>query len=209
MKKILFTLLLLSAVIQAKADVYIASDTLCVGVDDYRTGKQLVINGYDKIVWQTTKDVWFKIDLGDSLCISSCNDKILFYDNDRNDYIGVIVKQNNTVSDSTLKTNIQPLQTVDCDKLTPLAFSTKQSRVVSDNSIGAQSHYGFDANQLRELFPQAVIEDGHGNLLIDYNALIPVLVRYLQSLDEQIDRQSVKLDELLQQLSHKNMYKMP
>lgn len=44
--------------------------------------------------------------------------------------------------------------------------------------------------------PEAVKEDDFGNYLVNYNALIPVMIKALQELDKQIDSQSEQLDDL-------------
>ena len=55
---------------------------------------------------------------------------------------------------------------------------------------------GFNANQLKEFFPELVETDKDGNSYIDYTGLIPVLVEAIKEQSKIITAQSLKLKEM-------------
>ena len=70
-----------------------------------------------------------------------------------------------------------------------------------------QKHFGFIAQELREVFPELVNEDDKGMLSIDYVSLIPVLVGAIQEQSETIQTLNGAIQELnsrLKTLENKN-----
>lgn len=65
-------------------------------------------------------------------------------------------------------------------------------------------HYGFSAQDLQNIFPELVSENGDGYLGVNYNGIIPVLVGAMQEqeaiieeLKEKADKQQALIDELI------------
>ena len=62
--------------------------------------------------------------------------------------------------------------------------NTKDGKNVS---IEDQRHIGLAAQELRELFPDLVVEGQDGYLAVNYVELVPVLIRSIQELKEELD----------------------
>lgn len=96
-------------------------------------------------------------------------------------------------SDYRLKENIQSISSRISDKLCRLQPVTYKLREDSTHYVYLKSakemnvyHYGFIAQELQELFPELVYEDGEGYLSINYTEIIPLLVSSIQELTKRI-----------------------
>lgn len=125
-------------------------------------------------------------------------------------------------SDSLLKRGIQKISSSSLGKLANLqgvsyqlksessktSLSEKpksievQSSLVSANPVPERNHYGFVAQDMREVFPELVYEDDSTGLLsIDYIGMIPLLLEGLKEQHSQIVEQKVHIEELREQLA--------
>lgn len=109
----------------------------------------------------------------------------------------------NTTSDARLKTNIADVQTETLQKvqsLRPIQFTWQrvERTQVGDTATTVRyyfgedidynrSHYGFIAQEVQQLFPELVHEDGDGFLSVNYVELIPLLVQAVQELSAKIE----------------------
>lgn len=57
-------------------------------------------------------------------------------------------------------------------------------------------HYGFIAQEVKEIFPDLVVEDENGYLSIDYMGFIPILVDAYKNLEAKVKEQSETIAEL-------------
>lgn len=64
--------------------------------------------------------------------------------------------------------------------------ATKASAANAEN-FDDRVHYGFIAQEVREIFPNLVVEDGDGMLGIDYTGFIPVMVDAIKDLQATVD----------------------
>ena len=56
------------------------------------------------------------------------------------------------------------------------------------NKITAsQIHFGLSAQELQEIYPELVVEGQDGNFGINYNELVPILIRSIQELKQELD----------------------
>jgi hypothetical protein len=106
-------------------------------------------------------------------------------------------------SDERLKRDIQPLDAMSdfqrLLKLRPVSFYWRDER------WGRELQYGFIAQELRQVFPELVLEgtDEQKTLSVNYQALFPFLVNALQVQEERIQQQEARIQRLeaeLQQL---------
>ena len=57
---------------------------------------------------------------------------------------------------------------------------------LQDSLDDHRTHYGFDAQEMQKLFPDLVQEDNVGNISINYMELIPILIKEIQKLSNEI-----------------------
>ncbi len=97
-----------------------------------------------------------------------------------------------TSSDRRLKSNIVPIETP-LEKVLKLnGVSYKLNIEIEANN---RKHFGFIAQDLKEIIPEIVFEDSNGSLSVDYIAIIPHLV-------EAIKLQNQEIEELKSQLAN-------
>lgn len=188
----------------AKSEIYISPDS--ISICGATTEPQWVnIEKYNRLYWGNDYRNFFKIDLSTAgmTYLSGSNNCINFYDNDSGEYGSIFVAGTNIMSDSCAKADIRPLEGDILGNIRPVSFKwadpavSKLRAAVSQDSDTDTTHYGFIAQELAEILPEAVREDDYGNYLVNYNALIPVLIKALQELDERIDAQTEQLDDLM------------
>jgi hypothetical protein len=112
-----------------------------------------------------------------------------------------------TSSDARLKSNIESLDNTSSllAKLNPVSYTLTSQSVSAMKAKSAASvdsedevantavpddrvRYGFLAQELREIFPNLVVEDEDGTLGIDYIGLIPVMVDAIKELQETVSQ---------------------
>lgn len=102
-------------------------------------------------------------------------------------------------SDFRLKENIASLPESALnavDKMNVVQFNYKQREVQTadgteklyeeDSDILSHKHYGLIAQELREIYPDLVIEDSEGYLSVNYIELIPILIQSIQELKAEL-----------------------
>jgi len=111
----------------------------------------------------------------------------------------------NTISDRRLKTNIvsinNSLQII--DKIQPKRYEYKANRGIKE--------YGFIAQELQKVYPQAVSGDPNGNvkkdpMMVDYSRLTPILtagVKELHNKVENLEKENKELKEKLLSLEER------
>lgn len=96
-----------------------------------------------------------------------------------------------TYSDSTLKTDIQPL---DADYSVLQALQPVRYRFKADEKQTLQ--FGFIAQDVEAYFPHLVQADGKGLKSLNYTGLLPVLWQYTQRLEQTVATQAAEIDRL-------------
>jgi hypothetical protein len=89
-----------------------------------------------------------------------------------------------TLSDISLKKDIQPLNYGILDKvlkLNPVSFYWK------DENMDKEKHFGFIAQEVEEVLPELVRQDSQGKKILNYNELVPYLVRAIQEQQKEIE----------------------
>lgn len=71
--------------------------------------------------------------------------------------------------------------------LNPVSFTLSQESVPANQRDANTTHYGFVAQELQEIAPELVSEDGAGYLYINYMELIPLLVQKVQELSAEVE----------------------
>ncbi|MFK8057827.1 MAG: tail fiber domain-containing protein, partial [Saprospiraceae bacterium] len=103
-----------------------------------------------------------------------------------------------TSSDSTLKTNIKRYEIgalAQIQALNPVTYNWKASTQEA-GGYSNDAQIGFLAQEVKEVIPEAVSgEEGKG-MGIDYNKVVPVVVKAMQEQQETIDAQQQRIDKL-------------
>jgi hypothetical protein len=137
------------------------------------------------------------------------------------DVYGVIRGTLVTQSDERLKTNIKPLSK-EKEKLyllqgksymkTLLPTDIKDVRYKEDNGESylvereekiASPEYGFLAQELKEVFPDLVLQDSAGYYSVNYIGLIPVIVEALKDQRAELEQQQEQIKQLVKLLNIK------
>lgn len=98
-----------------------------------------------------------------------------------------------TASDERLKTNIHPLSGNLLYKLRGISYQKKSS---SDKSV----YFGFIAQEMQKVYPEAVSADDKGYLSINYLSLIPVCIEAMKDQQKAIDRNQKIIDSIKSRL---------
>lgn len=77
---------------------------------------------------------------------------------------------------------------------------SKDSKLTASNS-DERTQFGFIAQEVREIFPNLVVEDEDGMLAIDYTGFIPLLVDAVKDLSAKVKEQESVISELSSILS--------
>jgi len=110
-----------------------------------------------------------------------------------------------TYSDRRVKSNIQDLEKVDLKILNikPVTYKHHDSLFEDDIIISKENweqSYGFVAQELYEIFPETVSrpDDEEKELWsVNYNELIPVLIKSMQDLQARINERESKINEII------------
>lgn len=102
-------------------------------------------------------------------------------------------------SDKRLKTNIRPLEP-SLEKLERI----NSYRFAYRNDPSRTEHIGVMAQEVAEVYPEAVRKDDQGMLRVDYPALVPALIKSIQELDARVKELEHANDNLQKGLSSKN-----
>jgi hypothetical protein len=102
-----------------------------------------------------------------------------------------------TLSDATMKTNINPIENAlqKTLQLNGVSFEwdTEQSQY---RNLSEGVNLGLIAQEMQPIFPEVVKTDENGFLYIDYTSLVPVLVEALKEQQGQIDELQQQINEL-------------
>lgn len=107
------------------------------------------------------------------------------------------------ISDLRLKDNICDLNQTAANKmrlLRPVEYKLKSDTslyVYPDDAIEMKvNHFGLIAQEVQEIFPNLVYEDGKGCLSINYTELIPVLIQSVQALSAEVTELKAQVKKL-------------
>ena len=104
----------------------------------------------------------------------------------------------NQTSDARYKKNIENIGDAleDINKLNPVSY------LLLNQESADKKSYGFIAQELKEIFPEVVVEPSNDNELygINYTSIIPLLTKSIQELTKKIELQQNEINYLKQKL---------
>lgn len=104
------------------------------------------------------------------------------------------------LSDAAFKQNIEEVENATdlVKKLRPVKYEFNKERFPEHNFIDGYT-YGFLAQELKEVMPEAVRQNSKGFHAVRYNTIIPVLAQAISEMDEKIERISPESSRALQE----------
>lgn len=140
-------------------------------------------------------ETWLKIFLGaQNVRISGNGGYVVFYGDTFED---IYVKNVFTNSDARAKRNIRTLGNALrlVRQLRPKTYDWASPSAVNAGK-SSQHEYGFLAQDLEAVIPEAVASDAEGNKLVNYNTIIPVLAGAIQELESRVETLEARIREL-------------
>lgn len=144
---------------------------------------------------------FFTIDFYHTFCyLSTINSTVYFYESDTSTYQDVRayhirLSANGEIYDSYTEPEdaLEVLR-----RLRPVSYSFKNEAVKAKSTQGEtpETHFGFIAQEVKEILPDDVNEDSDGNLSIRYNTFIPIAINSVKALSDKISRNEERLAEL-------------
>jgi hypothetical protein len=100
-------------------------------------------------------------------------------------------------SDQRFKKDIKKIESV-MDKVQKLNAYTYYYRAdeFKEKNYDAKKHYGFIAQELKEIFPEMVREDEKGYYAVEYDAMIPILLEAIKEQQNTMDAQNKTNEDL-------------
>lgn len=154
--------------------------------------------------------------------LAGASDQVVFYNSFTSTFNSIQVANVYNYSDERAKTNINTinsgLNTI--LNLRPVSYnwktssSTPQTKSFTIDNTNHHSYghndgklqYGFLAQEVENVMPDAVATDEDGNKLINYTAIIPLLVQAIQDLQSIVTEQSATIERLNEQIASGNTF---
>lgn len=123
--------------------------------------------------------------------LASHYDQVVFYNTKTSTFNSIQVKNVYNYSDARAKTNVQSLNNgLDYIlKLRPVSYTFSDN---SDRSLfktgGNGNEIGLLAQEVEKVLPNVVITDPDGKKLINYTAIIPVMIDAIKALQAEVEK---------------------
>ena len=215
------TIFLFLCAIAANAQIVYTNDKISINGASTNNIYGLEINDWNGMYWTCkNQGCFFLLDVSSTHpCIAGTGDQIVFYNSQISRFNSIQVSNVYYISDARAKKNIEPLQNGfnSIMKLRPVTYKWKSRADIpesvrnlstQDKSINCgndnTTQYGFLAQEVEQIVPDAVITDEEGHKLINYTAIIPMLVQAVQELQMTVEKQKEEIDNLLKQIDESN-----
>lgn len=134
---------------------------------------------------------FFQIDVSPAATrLASHYDQVIFYNTKTNTFNSIQVKNVYNYSDARAKTDIQSLDN-SLDrilKLRPVSYTFSDNSVQNKFKTGGNGkEIGLLAQEVEKILPNIVLTDPDGNKLINYTAIIPVMIDAIKTLQAEIE----------------------
>lgn len=179
----------------------------------------IFVKDWTGVYWTCNNDNFLQIDVSPANPrIAGTGNKIVFFNTATGTYNSLQVANVYNYSDERAKENIHTL-TTGLDKilnLRPVSYNWRQniaetmSLAPGDTMIAkgpaddGALQYGFLAQEVESVVPEAVKTNDDGSKLINYTALIPLLVQAVQDLQATVEAQAAKIEQLTNATSSAN-----
>lgn len=211
-KSLFFLLQFVCFAVAASAQISYSNGKICVNGAPSNSYYTFSANNWSGMYMTCKTNNFLQFDLTPyNPRIAGTGDQVVFYNSQTSTFNGIQVADVYNYSDARAKENIVPLTTglSNILNLRPISYTWKQqvTDMTSNSSdISATAYgpiecsdkiqYGFLAQEVEEVIPDAVKTDEEGRKMINYIAIIPMLVQAVQELQSTIELQTKKIEEL-------------
>lgn len=134
---------------------------------------------------------FFQIDVTPAATrLASHYDQVVFYNTQSNVFNSIQVKNVYNYSDARAKSNIRSLNNSlgTITKLRPVSYTFADQADRSTFKIGGNGkEIGLLAQEVEQVLPNIVLTDPDGKKLINYTAIIPIMIDAIKSLQQEIE----------------------
>lgn len=134
---------------------------------------------------------FFQIDVTPAATrLASHDDQVVFYNTKKSVFNSIQVKNVYNYSDARAKTNVQSLSNGlnSVLKLRPVSYNfSDKSDKTTFRTGGSGKEIGLLAQEVEAVLPNVVITDPDGNKLINYTAIIPVMIDAIKALQKEVE----------------------
>jgi hypothetical protein len=191
--KVLLVIALAMFSVSANAQFrYRLNDKLTIGpVEPEQYFCQTVFGNGMYFIGRTNRNLFLQIDITPANPrIAGTGNQVVFYNSRTSTFNSIQVRQVFNQSDERAKTNIRPLARNSgldiVSRLRPVAYSFRDTE--GDSRFRSNlEEFGLLAQEVEAVLPNIVLTDEEGNKLINYTALIPVLIEAVQTLQAEVE----------------------
>ncbi len=204
----------------SNAQITYTNDFLSIQGAPRHTFHGICIDKYMGMYWTCKSGNFFQLDLSPANPrIAGTGNQVVFYNTDTSKFNSIQVASVYNYSDARAKENVETLNSGlnTILNLRPVtytwknpagtdaaaSFSASNTPVAYGPEEDNTTQYGFLAQEVEEVLPDAVKTDEEGHKLINYTALIPVLVQSVQELQGIIDEQTATISGLRNKMAEK------
>lgn len=220
MKKVLLTILVALLAGVASAQITYTNWRLNINKAPSHKFMDVLIDEWNGFYWTCKDTNFFQLDVSPvNPRIAGSGDKVVFYNSTTQRYNSIEVSSVYNHSDARSKKDVQPISTglSTILGLKPVSYHWKSvdedEEVISPRKVNGyeesdsvkvaygpegetELQYGFLAQDVEQILPEAVATDDSGNKMVNYISLIPFLVQSIQELQQTVENQAVIISTL-------------
>lgn len=210
MKRILFTslLMLLVGLTNSNAQIQYSGGSLKVNGVKQKNLYTLTADKWNGTYYTCKDSNFFQIDVTpQNPRIAGTGDNVVFFNTETSRFNNIQVANVYNYSDARAKENVQDIQTGlnTVMQLHPVSYEWKYGVMQVDSVLNmapfgpleaGKSQYGFLAQDMEIVLPDIVESNDRGFKMINYIALVPILVKAVQELQSIVDNQATVIEQL-------------
>ena len=191
------------------AQIKYSGGNICINEASKNTFYGLSIDKWPGMYWTCKGHNFFQLDVTPiNPRIAGTGNQVVFFNTATSTFNSIQVANVYNYSDERAKKNIQGLNNGlrKITLLNPVSYDWKEEKVMADSLNGIAPsgpiengvrQYGFLAQDVEKVMPDVVATDENGFKMVNYIAIIPVLVKAVQELQSTVSKQSDLIKELI------------
>lgn len=211
MKKQIFLLVAMFIFVanSAMAQIKYSGGNININDASKNTFYGLAVDKWPGMYWTCKDNNFFQLDVTPSSPrLAGTGNEIVFFNTETGTFNSIQVGKIYNYSDARAKENVHTinngLSTI--SSLKPISYSWKAGQYSTDSISGSiptgpadkgTIEYGFSAQEVEKILPNIVKTDDSGIKLVNYTAIIPFLVKAVQEMKKEMEKQAVIIEKLL------------